>query len=224
MGKKRSEYKERWLGIGSIFGLNIGLLFKWIWRFRTRPTDLWACVIGSIYGHDGGIPHYSSRWQKHSNWGIIVSSIKRLNDKGVDMLSLCTRKLGNEESTHFWENSWSEINPLRSQFPRIYLLEIDKNCLIANRVPLRPFEWCSVLRRHPRGGVESSQFDALNAIIGNVQLMDNCDYWQWFPNVVAGYTVASGHALVDDSILGRILWLPDGIAIFLLRSMCLSGD
>nr|GEY88882.1 putative RNA-directed DNA polymerase, eukaryota, reverse transcriptase zinc-binding domain protein [Tanacetum cinerariifolium] len=30
------------LGIGSIFGLNMGLLFKWIWRILTRPSDIWA--------------------------------------------------------------------------------------------------------------------------------------------------------------------------------------
>ena len=29
--------KKGGLGIGSIFGLNIGLLFKWIWRFLTCP-------------------------------------------------------------------------------------------------------------------------------------------------------------------------------------------
>ncbi|GJZ34073.1 hypothetical protein Tco_0579509 [Tanacetum coccineum] len=28
------------LGIGSIYGLNIGLLFKWIWRFLRHPSDL----------------------------------------------------------------------------------------------------------------------------------------------------------------------------------------
>ncbi|GJW56982.1 hypothetical protein Tco_0103713 [Tanacetum coccineum] len=75
------------------------------------------------------------------------------------------------------------------------------NCLIANRVPLLSFEWCSVLRRHPGGGVESSQIDALNAIIGNVLLMDNCDSWQWSPDVVVGYSVASARSLVDDIIL-----------------------
>ncbi|GKD24085.1 putative RNA-directed DNA polymerase, eukaryota, reverse transcriptase zinc-binding domain protein [Tanacetum coccineum] len=97
--KSLASKKKGGLGIGSIFGLNIGLLFKWIWRFLTCPSDLWARVIGSTYGHDGGILHNISRRRKYSNWGIIVSSVKRLNDKGVDLLSLCTRKLGNGEST-----------------------------------------------------------------------------------------------------------------------------
>nr|GFC56248.1 RNA-directed DNA polymerase, eukaryota [Tanacetum cinerariifolium] len=43
------------LNFGSSFGLNIGLLFKWIWRFLSRPSDLWALVIQNIYGLCGGI-------------------------------------------------------------------------------------------------------------------------------------------------------------------------
>ncbi|GKA04369.1 RNA-directed DNA polymerase, eukaryota, reverse transcriptase zinc-binding domain protein [Tanacetum coccineum] len=43
------------LGIGSIFALNIGLLFKWIWRSLSQPSDLWVKVIKNIYGLNGGI-------------------------------------------------------------------------------------------------------------------------------------------------------------------------
>nr|GEW56459.1 RNA-directed DNA polymerase, eukaryota [Tanacetum cinerariifolium] len=68
-------------------------------------------------------------------------------------------------------------------------------------VSLLPSDWSSVLRRCPRGGVESSQFDALNAVIGNVILTKNCDSWQWLPDVAVGYSVASARTLVDDSIL-----------------------
>nr|GEX67182.1 hypothetical protein [Tanacetum cinerariifolium] len=189
--KKKGEF-----GIGSIFGLNIGLLFKWIWRFLTRPSDLWACVIGSIYGHDGG----------------------------VGLLSLCTRKLGNGESTRFWEDIWCGTNPLRLKFPRIYLLETDRNCLIANRISLLPSDWSSVPRHRPRGGVESSQFDALNYVIGNVILTENYDSWQWLPDVAVGYSVASARTLVDDSILKTDLvatrWnrnIPIKVNVFLWR-------
>ena len=37
------------LDIGNIYGLNMGLLFKWIWRFFIRPIDLRARVIQNIY-------------------------------------------------------------------------------------------------------------------------------------------------------------------------------
>ncbi|GJR17310.1 RNA-directed DNA polymerase, eukaryota, reverse transcriptase zinc-binding domain protein [Tanacetum coccineum] len=161
-----------------------------IWRFLTHPSDLWARVIGSIYGHDGGIPHNISRRRKHSNWGIIVSSVKRLNEKGDDLLSLCTRKLGNGSPTNHPLDCWED----------------------------------NLVWRHPRGGMESSHFDALNAIIGNVLLTDNCDSWQWSPDVVAGYSVASARSLVDDIILETDLvatrWnhnIPIKVNVFLWR-------
>ncbi|GJW98125.1 RNA-directed DNA polymerase, eukaryota, reverse transcriptase zinc-binding domain protein [Tanacetum coccineum] len=101
--------KKRGLGIGSIYGLNIGRLFQWIWRFLTRPSDLWARVIRSVYGHNGGIFNDSHHRLKHSTWGTILSSVKRLKDKGIDLLSLCSRKLGNDASTRFWEDTWSLV-------------------------------------------------------------------------------------------------------------------
>nr|GEW92005.1 hypothetical protein [Tanacetum cinerariifolium] len=150
--KSLASIKKGRIGIGSIFCLNIGLFFKWIWRLCNQPTDLWAQVIGIIYGHDGGITRSSIRWRKHSNWGIIVSSINRLKDKGVDLLSLCTRKLGNGVSISFWEDTWIGTSPLRSQFHRIYMLDTDKSCCIANRDSLTSADWFSrILRRTPRG-------------------------------------------------------------------------
>ncbi|GJY03288.1 RNA-directed DNA polymerase, eukaryota, reverse transcriptase zinc-binding domain protein [Tanacetum coccineum] len=171
--------KKGGLGIGSIYGLNIGLLFKWIWRFLTRPSELWAHVIRSIYGHHGGIFLANNSRHKQTTWGYILSSVSRLKDNGIDLLSLCSRKLGNGKSTCFWEDTWCGNIPLKLQFPRIYNLETDRNCLIANRVPLLHSDWSTVLRRIPRGGAESAQFNALKVAIGNVSLTDQCDSWQW---------------------------------------------
>ncbi|GKA50242.1 hypothetical protein Tco_0743315 [Tanacetum coccineum] len=58
-----------------------------------------------------------------------------------------------------------------------------------------------VLRRYPRGGAESSQFDSLQAAIENVSLSDQCDSWQWSLDVSVGYSVASLRALVDAHTL-----------------------
>ncbi|GKA87761.1 putative RNA-directed DNA polymerase, eukaryota, reverse transcriptase zinc-binding domain protein [Tanacetum coccineum] len=68
--------KNGGLGIGSIYGLNIGLLFKWIWRFLTRPSDLWARVIGNIYGYIGDIdrncPIANRTPLLHSDWSTVL--------------------------------------------------------------------------------------------------------------------------------------------------------
>nr|GEX50116.1 RNA-directed DNA polymerase, eukaryota, reverse transcriptase zinc-binding domain protein [Tanacetum cinerariifolium] len=67
--------------------------------------------------------------------------------------------------------------------------------LKANRVPIP--DWSSVLRRHPRGGVESSQFEALQVAIRDVILIDHCDSWQWSRDVSPGFSVAYVRSLVE---------------------------
>ena len=62
-------------------------------------------------------------------------------------------------------------------------------------------DWRMVLRRMPRGGVESAQFDALKVVIQSVSLTNQCDSWQWSLGVTAGFSVAYVRALVDDTIL-----------------------
>nr|GEV07799.1 RNA-directed DNA polymerase, eukaryota, reverse transcriptase zinc-binding domain protein [Tanacetum cinerariifolium] len=38
------------LGVASLFALNRGLMFKWVWRFITQKNSLWAKVITTIHG------------------------------------------------------------------------------------------------------------------------------------------------------------------------------
>ncbi|GKB67403.1 RNA-directed DNA polymerase, eukaryota, reverse transcriptase zinc-binding domain protein, partial [Tanacetum coccineum] len=158
------------LGIGSIFALNIGGIF-----------------VVSVPG--------SSK----STWGVILSSIKRLKQKGIDLLSLCIRKLGNGVSTRFWEDIWCGDQPLKAQFPRIYLLDTDRGCNIENRLSLPA--WSTALRRQPSGGVESCQFLVLQTVITDVVLSDEQDSWQWSLDVSVGFSVSSVRSLIDAHIL-----------------------
>ena len=94
------------LGIGNIFALNAGLLFKWIWRFMQISTDLWARATKAIYGHNGGIHVDSMHSSNRGTWYGILSMVNSLNPKGIDLLSLCSRKLGNGASVRFWDDIW----------------------------------------------------------------------------------------------------------------------
>ncbi|GJT16685.1 RNA-directed DNA polymerase, eukaryota, reverse transcriptase zinc-binding domain protein [Tanacetum coccineum] len=103
-------------------------------------------------------------------------------------------------------------------------LESDRHCSITNRIPLLPSDWCSVLRRTPRGGAEMNQLEALKAAIGDVALTDQSDTWQWSLDVAAGYSVASARVLIDNTMLEAGLaatrWIrhiPIKINVFLWR-------
>nr|GEX12568.1 RNA-directed DNA polymerase, eukaryota, reverse transcriptase zinc-binding domain protein [Tanacetum cinerariifolium] len=55
------------LGVSSLFALNRALMFKWVWRFITQSSSLWARVIKTFNGEDGKIgkkakSYYPSIW------------------------------------------------------------------------------------------------------------------------------------------------------------------
>ncbi|GJV96160.1 RNA-directed DNA polymerase, eukaryota, reverse transcriptase zinc-binding domain protein [Tanacetum coccineum] len=214
--------REGGLGIGSIFGLNIGFLFKWFWIFFCDQSDLWIRVIKSIHGPGGGINSDTNTSLKRSTWGSILSSINSLKSKGIDLFSYCTRKIGNGMYSSFWSDLWCGNQPLKVMFPCIFLFETDKQCSIASRVGL--IDWSSVLRRVPRGGEESSQFNALLSVIGSTSLSDQCDVWQWSLNGLSSFSVASVRHLVDSWLLDTCndatRWnrlLPIKVNVFLWR-------
>ncbi|GJW06731.1 RNA-directed DNA polymerase, eukaryota, reverse transcriptase zinc-binding domain protein [Tanacetum coccineum] len=93
----------------------------------------------------------------------------------------CTkeRNKANGILTSFWDDDWCGIGPLKILFPRIYLLDLDKGCNVANRLPLS--DWSSILGRHPRGGIEMSQFFDMLSTIKDFQTSDQDDTWGLVP-------------------------------------------
>nr|GEZ28339.1 RNA-directed DNA polymerase, eukaryota, reverse transcriptase zinc-binding domain protein [Tanacetum cinerariifolium] len=184
------------LGTGSIHAINVGLLFKWIWRFLHNHSDLWIHVIKGIYGRTGGISDSRVHGSSQSPWRGILSMVKSIKLKGVDILSLCRRKLG--ETVSFWDDCWCGDQSLKSY----------------------------VLRRNPRGGIEASQFKDLRLLIELVVLNSHQDTWTWSLGVLKGYTVASVCSLIDLHFIGTNLnatcWnrsIPIKVNVFMWRAM-----
>ncbi|GKD64969.1 hypothetical protein Tco_1307077 [Tanacetum coccineum] len=124
------------LSIGSIFALNIVLLFKWVWRFRTYSNGLWVNVIKGIHGIDGGIRSSRAGKSTHSPWNCIVKLVSKLQAKGIDLLALCSRSVGYGHSISFWKESWcgGGEGSLKEKFSRVYALEVNKSCTVAQRI------------------------------------------------------------------------------------------
>ncbi|GJV04542.1 RNA-directed DNA polymerase, eukaryota [Tanacetum coccineum] len=64
---------------------------------------------------------------RRSIWLDLVREFSFLKFKGIDLIALMKRKLGNGESTLFWDDIWSGEAPLKSKFPRLYALEESKS-------------------------------------------------------------------------------------------------
>ncbi|GJU72271.1 RNA-directed DNA polymerase, eukaryota [Tanacetum coccineum] len=150
--KKVLAPKERGgLGVSSLYALNRGLMFKWVWRFYTQDSSLWARVIKAIHGDDGKMGVITRAGSK-SCWMNIVHETNALLNKGIDLIKFMRIKLGNGQITSFWEDMWSEGGTLKNRYPRIYALESSKSITVGMKVaqPSLAFSF----RRAPRGGVE----------------------------------------------------------------------
>ncbi|GJZ05289.1 RNA-directed DNA polymerase, eukaryota [Tanacetum coccineum] len=69
------------LGVSSFFAFNRALIFKWIWRFLTQGSSLWARLIKAIYGDKGAIDSFDSI-SRHSPWLDIIRESSTLSNRG----------------------------------------------------------------------------------------------------------------------------------------------
>ncbi|GJW41103.1 hypothetical protein Tco_0066948 [Tanacetum coccineum] len=106
----------------------------------------------------------------------IIREVHMLKDRGVDLISHCHIRVGNGLRTQFWNEVWIGDTQLRVMFPRIYALEINKDCTVADKLQ---FSVTSSLRRSIRGGVESSQLALLQTYIEGTLLSNMEDRWVW---------------------------------------------
>ncbi|GJY24202.1 hypothetical protein Tco_0397860 [Tanacetum coccineum] len=105
------------LGISSFFAFNHALVFKWIWRFFSQGSSLWARFIKDIYGERGAIDSLESI-SRRSPWLNIVRETKSLKNKGIDILAFVRKKVGNEEDMLFWNDIWLDDMALKHRYPR----------------------------------------------------------------------------------------------------------
>ncbi|GJZ37690.1 RNA-directed DNA polymerase, eukaryota [Tanacetum coccineum] len=168
--------KNGGLGVSSFFAYNRALLFKWIWRFLANGASLWSRFISAIYGIRGALDN-SSSYSRRSPWLDIVNEVRKLASKGIDLLSLVKKKVGNGEATSFWNDVWLGDFPLKQTYPRLYFLELDKHVSVASK--LRANSLISSFRRSPRSGIEEEQLLLLISNTSSVILPNISDRWSW---------------------------------------------
>ncbi|GJS82823.1 RNA-directed DNA polymerase, eukaryota [Tanacetum coccineum] len=205
-------------GVSSYFALNRALLFKWIWRFVSQDDSLWFHVMQALYGPniDSHSIHYSS------NWCSILKEMLMLKAKGFDFLSLCNKRVGDENNTSFWLDTWRGDSALCDSFPRMFALEMEKNCMVATKMAA-PVD--ASFRRSVRGGIELVQFNELRAILESVSLSHSLDRWICNASSDGSFRVKDIRNLIDDLILpsgsGPTKWMkyvPIKINIFVWRA------
>nr|GEV44381.1 RNA-directed DNA polymerase, eukaryota, reverse transcriptase zinc-binding domain protein [Tanacetum cinerariifolium] len=102
--------------------LQWGLLFKWLWRFYSKDSSLWAKVIMAIHGSDGKV-EASMKAGTRSCWLNILHEVNVLSKKEIDLKKFMWFKVGNGDYIMFWEDTWNEGGKFKCRFPRMYALE-----------------------------------------------------------------------------------------------------
>nr|GEU42268.1 RNA-directed DNA polymerase, eukaryota, reverse transcriptase zinc-binding domain protein [Tanacetum cinerariifolium] len=72
------------LGVSSLFVLNRALMFKWVWRFITQGSSLWARVIKALLGYDEKIGQKVKSCYP-SSWLDIIHEVEMFKFRGIDL-------------------------------------------------------------------------------------------------------------------------------------------
>nr|GEV35321.1 RNA-directed DNA polymerase, eukaryota, reverse transcriptase zinc-binding domain protein [Tanacetum cinerariifolium] len=175
--KVMASRKKGGLGISSFFAQYHALLFKWIWRFRSKESSLWYYVIKAMFGDCGSL------------------------DKSVKVPHM-KKKVGNGMNTLFWVDVWLTDTPLLHLYPRMFALKCNKNSTVADKINANFISWS--FRRPHRGGLEKEQFSNLIADVKQVILSSSNDRWIWSLVSSGEFSVKSIRLFIDDYLLPMV--------------------
>lgn len=212
------------LDIESLEAFNQALILKWKWRFYNDNQALWVNVIKSIYGEEGGLGWTTGfRSRNKGIWKNILGTINSLHDKNIISLNSFSKRVGNGMHTKFWKEIWIGETPLMLRYPRLFSLELNKDCTVANRWSDNSGSWN--WRHNNFRGISSSQLVDLELLLHGFQLSPSTpDRWIWSEAPDLTFSVKQARCTIDHHILPigstSTLWnrfVPRKVNIFFWR-------
>nr|GEW91447.1 RNA-directed DNA polymerase, eukaryota, reverse transcriptase zinc-binding domain protein [Tanacetum cinerariifolium] len=127
---------------------------------------------------------------------LIVKEARSLKGTGINVVDLIHSKLGNGDSSSFWEEKWYTGGVIKELFPRLYALELYKHATVRMKLMApsldNSFYW------RVRSGAEESQFNSLLEIVQVINLVPCEDRYFWSLESEGDYSVASIRKLIDE--------------------------
>ncbi|XP_071712666.1 uncharacterized protein [Rutidosis leptorrhynchoides] len=160
--------------------------------------------ISSLYGDDGGFQNDTISRNSSSLWHKIIKAGKEIDKAGIPFSSSFTRVIGNGMTTSFRFDIWlpNSTKNLCSTFPRLFALETNKSCLVAERVGNSNhglegyWEWTNSIR----GRALSDLNNLSDSIAAGPMLSDKDDSWSWSLKSNGSFTLATRKNLVVRGI------------------------
>ncbi|GJW73239.1 retrovirus-related pol polyprotein from transposon TNT 1-94 [Tanacetum coccineum] len=166
--------------------------------FLSQDASLWHRLIAVLYGNRSPFVHTGSV-SSLSPWNCILKELNSLSAKGINLLALLKKKVGNGANTLFWEDCWINDVPLSRSFPCLYALELKKGITVADK--LIDASFVASFHRNPRGGVEEEQLHHLVELVGSISLSPSNDRWAWLLGSSGEFSVHSARTFIDDILL-----------------------
>ncbi|GKA14978.1 putative RNA-directed DNA polymerase, eukaryota, reverse transcriptase zinc-binding domain protein [Tanacetum coccineum] len=110
-----------------------------LWRSVTISDSLWARVVKAIHGDDTGME--LKGYNSSGTWANIVDSFSMLHSKDIIPLHTLRHKVGNGSSIRFWKDNWIGNGPLSTRYNRLFHLDANPNCMLADRVSDDTWTW-----------------------------------------------------------------------------------
>ncbi|GKB84766.1 hypothetical protein Tco_0957038 [Tanacetum coccineum] len=217
-----SFFEKGGLNFGSLNSFNLALLQKWLWRWFFFPNALWVKVIKAIHGQEGGFDTYGCKF--NGIWARIFGSSNFFHLKNIIPLNYFCFKAGCSTRIRFWKDIWISDSPLTNRYNRLYRLELDKDCLIINRIENGQWRWN--WSRNDLGVRNTAYFRDLLIEISRVDISTVGDTCIWCLTKNDIFPVKEARRVIDDKILPSLAtltsWdktLPRKVNIFMWRLM-----
>nr|GEU48925.1 RNA-directed DNA polymerase, eukaryota [Tanacetum cinerariifolium] len=130
-------------------------------------SSLWTRVIKAIHG-DGGKLDKDVIVGGQTCWTLIVKEARSLKRTGINVVDLICLKLGNEDSSLFWDDKWYVGGVIKELFPRLYALELHKHATV--RMKLMAPSLDNSFRR--RTGIWSLESEGDYSVASILKLID----------------------------------------------------
>nr|GEY19251.1 RNA-directed DNA polymerase, eukaryota, reverse transcriptase zinc-binding domain protein [Tanacetum cinerariifolium] len=150
--------------------------------------SLWSKVIQALYGKR--IDFHATKFS--SIWCSIIRELHQLKDNGFDFWEHRKIRIGNGSTTRFWYDIWIGDMPLYAKFPRLFALDLNKDCSVVDK--LNNSAELS-FRKTVRGGIEQHQMSNLVSMLESIVLSSSNDRWVCGLSNDGDFKIDSGLAL-----------------------------
>ncbi|GKB90505.1 hypothetical protein Tco_0962777, partial [Tanacetum coccineum] len=142
-----------------------------------------------------------SKWKLKTLSIDIICEVTVLRTKGINVLDLICKMVGNELNTLFCEYPWLDDLAFKHKLPRLYALDNYKQITVGKKISYA--SKVDTFRRPPRGGAEEEQLGLLLSRIDGLILTNIPECWVWSLEAMGEFSYKYVCQLIDDSILPK---------------------